>query len=78
MQALEHREKVVSVLPLSPTEKKFLALFDQGKSYKEISLVLDCSVNTLKTHARRIVVKTIAQGLRQAAYLRRRPTRSRH
>jgi DNA-binding CsgD family transcriptional regulator len=59
------------VLPLSPREKQILSLFDQGKSYKEIADLAKCSINTLKTHARKILAKTFANNLRHAAYLRR-------
>jgi DNA-binding NarL/FixJ family response regulator len=61
----------VAVLPLSPKEQLILSLFDQGKSYKEISSAVGCSINTLKSHARHILAKTIADNLRHAAYLRR-------
>jgi len=56
-------------MPLSPTEQKVLALYDQGKSYKEISRELDISLDTVKTYAKRILVKTLASCLRNAAYL---------
>ena len=58
-------------MPLSPKETQVLALADQGKTYKEISVELDISVNTVKTHAQRIIVKTMATCLDNAAYLRR-------
>lgn len=57
-------------MPLSPTEQKVLALYDQGKSYKEIALTLDMSVGTVQTHAKRILVKTLANCLRHAAFIR--------
>ncbi|HZQ45482.1 MAG TPA: helix-turn-helix transcriptional regulator [Verrucomicrobiae bacterium] len=60
----------IVVMPLSPTEQKVLALYDQGKSYKEISSELDISVHTVKTHAERILAKTLANCLRHAAYVR--------
>lgn len=63
---VERPESVV--MPLSPTERKVLALFDQGKSYKEIGFKLHISVNTVRTHGRRIVVKTMAVCLREAAF----------
>lgn len=59
------------VMPLSPTETKVLTLYDQGKSYKEMTAELCMSRNTLKTHARRIIIKTAANCLRHAAYIRR-------
>src|SRR6185312_15019656 len=58
-------------MPLSPTETRVLQLYDQGKSYKEISSALDISLSTVKTHTHRIVVKCIAVSLRHAAYLQR-------
>jgi len=60
-------------MPLSPTEQKVLALYDQGKSYKEICVELGISVSTLKTHAEKILVKTTANCLRHAAYVRGGP-----
>lgn len=59
------------VMPLSPTESKVLALYDQGKSYKEISCELRISVETVKTYSKRIILKTMANCLRHAAYIRR-------
>ncbi len=58
-------------LPLSPTETKLLALYDRGCSYKEISDALRISINTVKTYARRINVKTHADSLRRSAFRRR-------
>lgn len=58
-------------MPLSPQETQVLALADQGKSYKEISAELHISVHTVKTYAQRIIVKTMATCLDNAAYLRR-------
>jgi DNA-binding NarL/FixJ family response regulator len=57
-------------MPLSPTEQKVLALYDQGKSYKEISSELGMGTETVKTHCRRICVKSLAVCLRQAAFMR--------
>jgi len=57
-------------MPLSPTEQRVLALYDQGKSYKEISTELDIGVETVRTHAKHILVKTFATCLRNAAYIR--------
>lgn len=59
------------MLPLTPTEKRLVELYDQGLSYKEIAARLDISVNTAKTHARRIILKTLANSMRHAAWLRR-------
>lgn len=59
------------IMPLSPKERRFLDLYDQGKSYKEICSLLNIKMPTAKTYARRIVAKTFcAAGLRHAAYLR--------
>lgn len=65
------------LMPLSPTETIVLELFDQGKTYKEICVIIGRNgrpmpLNTLKVHCRRILVKTFAAAnLRHAAYLRR-------
>lgn len=58
---------------LSTREKEVLALFDQGLSYKEIAARLKISIHTVRTHARMVIVKTMALSLRHAAYLRRQP-----
>lgn len=58
------------MIPLTPTELKILQLSDRGLSYKEIAAELEISVNTVKTHAHRILVKTAASCLANAAYLR--------
>lgn len=58
--------------PLSPIEKRFLTLYEEGKSYKEICAMLGISLSTAKTHSRRILVKTMATCLRHAAYKRRK------
>lgn len=55
-------------MPLSPRESLVLALYDQGKSYKEISSELKISIHTVRTHGRNIVLKTMAVCLRQAAF----------
>jgi DNA-binding CsgD family transcriptional regulator len=60
------------VAPLSPIEARILELYRQGKSYKEIMAQIPVrSINTLKTHCRRIILKTLcAANLRAAAWLR--------
>jgi len=58
--------------PLSPKEKRFLTLYYQGKSYKDICAELDISLSTAKTLGKRILVKTLATCLRHAAYQRRK------
>lgn len=55
--------------PLSRTEEKVLGLYYQGMLYKEMSDVLPASIDTIKTHMRRIIKKTGAKNGRQAAYL---------
>lgn len=55
-------------MPLSPKEKRILDWFDEGKSYKEICALEKISLNTLKTHARKITAKARARSLREAAY----------
>jgi len=56
------------VLPLSPREIEILRLTDEGKSYKAIAAQLEISIGTVKTHTKRILVKTAAVCLRQAAF----------
>jgi len=54
--------------PLSPREAEILRLGDEGKSLKEIAAGFGCSVNTVKTHAHRILIKTAATRLSHAAF----------
>jgi LuxR family transcriptional regulator, maltose regulon positive regulatory protein len=56
------------LLPLSPRETEILRLTDEGKSYKEIAAQLGISIHTVKTHTKRILVKTAAVCLSQAAF----------
>lgn len=56
---------------LTNREKEILALFDQGKSYKEIADALQISRHTVRTHARIVIIKCAAVSLRHAAYLQR-------
>jgi DNA-binding CsgD family transcriptional regulator len=67
-----------TLLPLSGREREVLDLFDQGLSYKEIADRLQISPHTVRTHAREVIVKTLALSLRHAAYLRRPPSQTDH
>ncbi len=60
------------MLPLSPREKEVLDLFDRGGSYKTIAASLGVSVHTVKSYCDRIIIKTLAESMRHAAWLRRR------
>jgi DNA-binding NarL/FixJ family response regulator len=66
-----------AAIPLSPKETKVLTLFAQGRTYKEICVLVGrpqrpMKLGTLKTHCRRILLKTYtAANLRHAAWLRR-------
>lgn len=64
-----------NMMPLSPTEQKILGLKDQGNTYKEIAVVLDVSINTVRTHAHRIIIKTMATCLHHASWKRRNEAR---
>jgi DNA-binding CsgD family transcriptional regulator len=61
------------MIALSEREREVLELFDQGKSYKEIATVLGISVHTVKAYGERIIIKTVATSLRNAAWRRRQP-----
>lgn len=56
------------MMPLSPRERAVLALADEGKAYKEIASELNISVNTVRTYARNILVKTMATCMSHAAF----------
>jgi DNA-binding NarL/FixJ family response regulator len=59
------------MLELSPREKEILQLYETGLEQKEIATRLGLSPHTVHTHARRIIAKTLATSLRNAAWLRR-------
>lgn len=46
---------------LTPTEKKVLQKLLEGKSNKEISESLEISINTVKTHLKKVFKKTNAK-----------------
>lgn len=56
---------------LSATESRILAMRARGLSYKEIGDKLQMAVDTVKTHAKRIMFKTGAASTAEAAFLRR-------
>ena len=59
------------MIPLSPMERKVLRLYEAGRSYKAIAVLFTISPHTVRTHARRIIAKSLAESLRHAAWLRR-------
>lgn len=63
----------MTLVPLSPNERRVLDLYARGFLYKEIAAELGISLNTVKEYARRILVKTAADSLRLAAWRRRQP-----
>jgi DNA-binding NarL/FixJ family response regulator len=56
---------------LSPTERGIMEAAARGHSRKEIALEFLITMNTLKTHITRILVKTGAYSLVQADFIRR-------
>ena len=58
---------------LSPTEKEILQRLDRGQTYKQAASEMNIAITTLKTHAKRILVKTLADSMSEAAWLRRQP-----
>jgi DNA-binding NarL/FixJ family response regulator len=58
-------------LALSPTERKILELLDTGLTHKEAANKLGISVETMKTHVKRIIEKMCANSITQAAWLRK-------
>ncbi len=56
------------MVPLSPREAEVLRLNDEGKSCKEIAAQLGISIHTLRCYAKRILIKTAAVCLREAAF----------
>ena|ERR1043166_6674424 len=64
-------EKLRKLLPdLSPTEKNVLRVL-QYLSYKEAADQLGMSINTVKTHAKRILEKSLARSIGEAHWLRK-------
>jgi DNA-binding NarL/FixJ family response regulator len=61
---------------LSPIQHKILDEFERGKRHKETAEKLDISLATLKTHASRILLRTGASNLIEAAWLRRQAMES--
>lgn len=57
--------------PLSPIERRITELLERGGAYKQIAADLGISINTLKTHVRRILQKTGLESMRAVSYLRR-------
>lgn len=56
---------------LSPRERDILDEFARGGTIKEIAARLDSKVETIKTHARRIALKSGVSNLRAAAWIRK-------
>lgn len=56
---------------LSPREREILNEFARGGTIKEIAARLNSSVETIKTHARRIALKSGVSNLRAAAWIRK-------
>jgi DNA-binding NarL/FixJ family response regulator len=56
---------------LSPTETEVLRSLEAGCTYKEAASRLGMSINTLKTHARRINEKSLAYSRREAVNFRK-------
>lgn len=59
------------IAALSPTEYEVLQRLDCGQPYKQAASEMKISVETLKTHAKRILVKTLASSMNEAAWMRR-------
>jgi len=64
------RGRVLLLDRLSPTEKKILEVVRRGGSYKVAASNLKISINTLKSHVKRILIKTGAGNMAEAAYIR--------
>lgn len=65
------RRRVCLLEPLSPTEHRIMERLSSGTSYKELADEMGISMNTLKTHTRRILQKTGVHSMTAAAHLRR-------
>lgn len=66
---LQSRRSIIS--KLSPREREILEAFNSGGSLKEIADRLGSSIETVKTHARRICAKTGVNSMRAAAWVRK-------
>jgi hypothetical protein len=73
------------VIPLSPSEKNVLAYLDQGKTRKQIAVLMSIRVATVRTYCDRIIAKTftvemlaqfeieiVERNIRGAAFVRRK------
>lgn len=56
---------------LSAREEEILGLLDQGITRKDVASRLQISEHTVKTYCERIVLKSRARSIQQAAFLRR-------
>lgn len=55
------RRSLVADLPLTPREREVFHWMVQGKRNKEIGIILDCSLSTIKKHVASILSKTGAE-----------------